>query len=251
MFRNDPDRDWERFGAEDPYYSMVNTEKYRTHLLDDARIEEVLQTGESTVAHFLEVVEREFGSFPRGSALEFGCGVGRLVLPLARHYRKVTGIDISPSMLREAARNIERKGLENVELAPADDTLSQVEGEFDLVLSYLVLQHVPVRRGERVIRTLVSRVRAGGILALHVTVARSTPRWRQAIHVLRRNFFPLHVAGNLLSGMRWNEPMMQSHLYDLQRVRTCIEAAGLGEIVELPVQHTDHVGVMMFARRPQ
>ena len=250
MFRNDPDKDWERFGVENPYYSVVNTEEYRSARLDDAVIEEVLQTGESKIAYFLHFLEQRFGEFPRGRALEFGCGVGRLLLPLARRYKEVIGIDVSPSMLREAKANRTRARLDNIDLLLSDDALSRVEGKFDFVLSYLVLQHIPVERGEQIIRGLLSRVAPGGVVALHVTVSRTTARWRHAIHVLRRNFLPLHALGNVVSGMRWNEPMMQSNLYDLERLREFVAEAGLVDVVELPVQHGDHVGLMIFAKRP-
>ena len=78
---------------------------------------------------------------------------------------------------------------------------------------------------------------AGGIAAIHVTVARTTPGWRQLIHVARRNFLPLHVLGNVATGMHWNEPLMQSNLYDLDRVRELGVGEGFDEIYELPVRH--------------
>jgi SAM-dependent methyltransferase len=250
MIRNDPDRDWERFGIEDPYYSMLNTERYRSRTLDDDLVREVLQTGEANVEYFLHFAEQRFGPLPRGRALEFGCGVGRHVLPLARQYASVTAVDVAASMLAEAERNCAREELTNVELVRSDDALSQVEGAFDLVLSYLVFQHIPVRRGEAIIERLLERVTPGGIAAIHVTTGRSSPRWRQVVHVLRRNFTPLHYLGNVASGMRWNEPMMQTNLYDGTRLKGFAASSGLGDLVELPVQHADHVGHILFAQRP-
>ena len=51
-----------------------------------------------------------------GDALDFGCGVGRLVLPLARRYRTVVGIDISDAYIAEAVRNRDKHGLTNISL---------------------------------------------------------------------------------------------------------------------------------------
>ena len=250
MFRNDPDSDWERFGAEDPYYSMLNSERYRSDAIDDALIREVLQTGEANVEYFLHFAQQRFGPLPQGRALEFGCGVGRHLLPLALQFDRVTGVDVSPSMLAEAERNCERARIENVELVRSDDALAALQGSFDFVLSYLVFQHIPVRRGEAIISRLLERVSPGGVAAIHVTTGRSTPRWRQLIHVARRNFAPLHLLGNLAAGLRWNEPMMQTNLYDGTRISGFAAESGLGELVELPVQHDDHVGHILFARRP-
>jgi 2-polyprenyl-3-methyl-5-hydroxy-6-metoxy-1,4-benzoquinol methylase len=250
MFRNDPDRDWERFGAEAPYYSVINTERYRSEQLDDELIREVLETGESSSNTFLQFAQQRFGHFSRGRALEFGCGVGRLLLPLAREFEGVTGVDVSPAMLAEAERNCERAGAKNVQLVRSDDQLSQVEGAFDFVLSYLVFQHIPVRRGEAIMKRLLDLVAPGGVVAIHFTTSRTGTPWRQFVHVLRRNFPPLHYAGNIAAGMRWNEPMMQTNLYDGERVNAFAAEAGLGEFVELPVDFADHVGHVLFARRP-
>jgi 2-polyprenyl-3-methyl-5-hydroxy-6-metoxy-1,4-benzoquinol methylase len=250
MFRNDPDRDWERFGAEDPYYSVINTDRYRSKQLDEQLVLEVLQTGESTAGTFLDFAEQRFGPSPRGRALEFGCGVGRLLLPLAREFDHVTGVDISPSMLAEAARNSARAGLQNIELVQSDDELSEVEGAFDFVLSYLVFQHIPVTRGEAIIARLFNLVKPGGVAAIHFTTNRTGTPLRQFAHVLRRNFIPLHYLSNLAAGLRWNEPMMQANFYHGDRLSDSGAEAGLGEFVEMPVQFADHVGHVLFARRP-
>jgi SAM-dependent methyltransferase len=247
MFRNDPDRDWERFGAEDPYYAVINTERYRTERLDEDRIREVLETGEARIEYILHFASQRFGNLPTGRALEFGCGVGRLLLPLARQYTEVVGVDVSDSMLREAEANCTRAGIENVELVGC---LDDAGSGFDFVLSYLVMQHIPVRQGEAIIGELLDRVAPGGVAAIHVTTSRSTARWRQLVHVLRRNFAPLHYLGNVAAGMRWDEPMMQTNLYDGSRLEGAAESSGLVDLVELPVQYADHVGHILFARRP-
>lgn len=41
---------------------------------------------------------------PRKHALDFGCGVGRLTQALAAHFDEVTGVDISPSMIKLAKK---------------------------------------------------------------------------------------------------------------------------------------------------
>ena len=62
--------------------------------------------------------------FERRAALDYGCGVGRLTLPLAERCEHVYGVDVSPSMLREAARNAARMGLPNVEWVPPSGSAS-------------------------------------------------------------------------------------------------------------------------------
>jgi SAM-dependent methyltransferase len=46
-----------------------------------------------------------------GPILELACGTGRLSIPLARAGYSVTGLDLSPAMLRRATRKAERGGV--------------------------------------------------------------------------------------------------------------------------------------------
>jgi SAM-dependent methyltransferase len=249
IFGNNPDRDWERFGAEDPYYSILNTEAYRRHSLDDRAIEEIFQSGENTVEGVLRFADRRFGPLQRRSALEYGCGVGRLQLALSKRFEFVMGVDVSPSMLREAELHCQRTGTENVQLLLSDDELSRVESTFDFIVSYLVFQHIPTRRGEAVIRQLLKRLNLGGVAALHLTTSRSSPRWRHLVHILRRNILPVHYVANAVSGMHWNEPLMQTNLYDFDRILEIADSEGIGEFALHRVQYGDHVGVMLFFYR--
>ena len=249
IFRNDSDRDWERFGAEDPYYSILNTEAYRRHRLDDESIEEIFRSGESDIERILRFAEQRFGPLSRRSALDYGCGVGRQLIPLSGRFDAVTGVDVSPSMLREAEQHCRRPGAGNISLLLSDDQISRVESSFDFIISNLVLQHVPVRRGEEVIRQLLARLNPGGVAALHFTTERSSSRLRHLIHILRRNFLPVHYVANLASGMRWNEPLMQTNLYQVSRIESIARDAGISDMEMSPVQPGDHVGVMLYLHR--
>lgn len=251
IFSNDSDRDWERFGAEDPYYAILNTEAYRRDRLDQAGMEQIFRSGENCVEGFLSHAERRFDWRPSGRALEFGCGVGRLLLPLGRRFESVTGVDVSASMLREAERHCRRTGADNVHLVLSDDELTSLRPGFDFVLSYLVFQHIPVRRGEVVLRRLLELLRPGGVAALHFTTHRTGAPWRQMIHTWRRRFLPLHCVANMISGMRIDEPLMQTNLYRRDRIDEMLAAQGITDVDAAPMQHGDHVGVMLYLRRPQ
>jgi SAM-dependent methyltransferase len=73
------------------------------------------------VAFLLEVLE----SPPGATVLDIGCGTGRHAVELARAGLRVTGLDISRGMLREARMAADEAGVE-LELVEADAT------EFDL-----------------------------------------------------------------------------------------------------------------------
>jgi len=79
----------------------------------------------------------------RGLAvLDLGCGTGRHSLWMAAAGALVTAVDFSRGMLREARR---KPGAERVRFLPCDlrQPLPFADGAFHLVVSGLVLEHVP------------------------------------------------------------------------------------------------------------
>ena len=79
---------------------------------------------------------------------DFGCGVGRLVLPFAHYSREVVGIDISESMLKECEKNLNNRGINNCQLITSDDNLASLTGSFNLIHSFITFQHIPVGTGQ-------------------------------------------------------------------------------------------------------
>lgn len=74
--------------------------------------------------------------------LEIGCGVGRLVKPLAGRVSRVVGVDLSEEMIRRAREYC--AGLPNVELLRTDGRLDSLpDASFDFVFSHIVFQHLP------------------------------------------------------------------------------------------------------------
>jgi ubiquinone/menaquinone biosynthesis C-methylase UbiE len=104
-------------------------------------------------------------------AIDLGCGNGRSASLLADHYDTVRAVDLSPEMI-QLARS--RRPHPRVSYAVAD--LDHESGEYDLVLSIMVLHHVPDIR-----KTLdrVSRmVSPGGTAILVDNAQMPQTRWR-------------------------------------------------------------------------
>lgn len=79
------------------------------------------------------------------TALEIGCGPGRLMVPLSRHFAEIHGVDVSDEMVRLAEENL--RGVPHAHAhATTGSGLSRFEsGSFDFVYSYAVFQHIPSR----------------------------------------------------------------------------------------------------------
>src|SRR5258706_11240362 len=130
---DNPDKSWRKFGKDDPYFGVLTAERFRRENLDEATLSDFFASGEDHVAHILEIVRRHITTdLAMNSAVDFGCGVGRLVLPLARRYNHAVGIDISEDYIAEAIRNCKQRGITNAAFRVSVEQLISEGQRFDL-----------------------------------------------------------------------------------------------------------------------
>lgn len=161
---------WEALAKREPYFAVLTTEGAQV------APEGFFETGEEDVALLLAAIAPLLGRDLRiTAALDFGCGAGRLTLPLARRATRVTACDIAPTMLDHARRNAENAGLHNITFLESDELAGLEDAQFDFVCSLLVLQYIPPHVGHETIRTLLRLLAPRGIAALGITLER--PRY--------------------------------------------------------------------------
>jgi SAM-dependent methyltransferase len=249
MMRIDTDRDWEAFGRDDPYYGVITDERFRKDRLDAAMISEFFALGEAHISTILsDVRERLSPDFHPQRALDFGCGVGRLMIPLAQRCDHVVGVDVSESMLAEARRQCEARGLANVELVLGDDTLSRVNGRFNFVHSHIVFQHVAPARGEQLAAALIDRLDAEGVGVLQFTYHSDAPALSRSAARAYIAFPPLYRLRNFLK-RKPNEPMIQMNEYDLNRLFLMLQSKGCQHLYARFTDHGVKGIVLMFQKR--
>ena len=172
----DTDRDWESFALTDPYWAVCSLEEYRKENLTPEGIDRLFESGKDSAEAIVQTARNQFDA-PKhiDVALDFGCGVGRLLLGLAALSGHVIGLDVSPTMLRLAGENAQRRKVSNIELHRSNDdelsAVSQYAGAIDLITSYIVFQHIPPQRGYKIVDALLRLLKPGGIGFLHFTFA--------------------------------------------------------------------------------
>jgi ubiquinone/menaquinone biosynthesis C-methylase UbiE len=83
----------------------------------------------------------------RGTCVEVGCGPGRMTGELAERFERVIAVDVSPQMLERARAAVGVGGARVEFRVVSGERLDTVEsGVADVVVCYLVLQHLPTRR---------------------------------------------------------------------------------------------------------
>ena len=244
------DSDWRKWGEIDPYFGVVSFEEFKAERIAENR-ERFFATGRREIDIAMNEIELRYGKVAMRRALDFGSGVGRLALPLAERYEQVVGVDISEAMIAEARENCIDSGVANADFVLSDDRLSQVSGAFDLVHSYIVLQHIPVERGLALTREMLSRLAPGGVACLHYSLQRTLPPARALVYALKHNVPGGRGLMNLLQRRAWNAPAMQMNNYSLARILEEYAAQGLEDIFVTPEWQETALTARIYGRKKQ
>ena len=251
MRSTDTDGEWERFGRDDPYFGVLSDPRFRKGALDDEARAAFFASGEAHVDAVMAAIRAGVApDFAPRSALDYGCGVGRIALPLSAVAADVTGADISPSMLAEARRNADAQGRANARFVSADELLAGPPGRFDFVHSHIVLQHINRKRGEAIFEALIGLLTPGGVGAIHISYAHEQVPWPETYNwVTERVPYAGNVL-NLLRGKRFFEPVMHMTNYDLRRIFRILDKAGVDRVMTERTNHGGSLGLMLYFSRP-
>ena len=233
------DKAWNAYGKKDPYYGVLTHEEFKDDNLNEEALARFFATGEKHVIHLFEEINKYFSKdFCPKSTLDFGCGTGRLSIPLAKRSERLIGLDVSEDLLVEAQKNAERQELNNTEFKISDDSLSALKDEgFDLINSYIVLQHINVERGMLIIEKMLQLLNSGGIGALQITYSSNKLKANKIATYLRYRIPLVHGILNVLKGSPYAKPLMQMNLYDMNAVLHLMQA---NNIVDSKISFEDH-----------
>lgn len=229
-FVDNTDESWREFGRTDPYFGVLSDDRFRAKNLDAKAIDEFFRTGESHIEDIFRTIKTALNpNPPMGAALDFGCGVGRLILPLAAHFESVMGVDISEAYIAEAARNCSTRNVHNVAFAQDLDALARENQKFDFVHSTIVFNHIPWKKGKKLIAQLFDLLDQGGIMAVQVLHRRHAKTMRRLASWARRNFLPVHWLINVARKRPIGEPLMQGHAYPLDELLPFLKQLGASD----------------------
>jgi SAM-dependent methyltransferase len=218
------DKAWKLFGEVDPYYGVLTEEEYRADQLTDGVLEKFFATGEEQIAAMMTTVREANPGFTPARSLDFGCGPGRLAIPLARQSGEVLAVDVAPAMLAAAAKNARERGVDNMDFA------REVSGRFDLVHSWGVFQHIPPRRGLRIMADMAARLVPDGMLVLQVFYDRDASAIRKLATVIKRREPFINGIANLAAGRRFGYPTMTVFCYPIPALLQMLDAGGLDNV---------------------
>jgi cyclopropane fatty-acyl-phospholipid synthase-like methyltransferase len=249
------DTEWEKWGKQDPYFAVLTHEKFRNKNLTDKSKTEFFESGKTHINHVLNVCKNYLEpNFSPKRALDFGCGTGRLLIPLAEIVEQVVGVDVSDSMLKEAQKNCEEYSVTNVNLYKSDDNLAYLNINFDFIHSVIVFQHIPVERGKIIFMNLLNRLEKGGIGAIQFTYSKRILKNSYGVVPLKtrlKAWEPTKKIKNFLNKkFSQTDPEMQMNQYNLNELFFLMQTAGIHNFFTEFTDHGGELGVFLYFQKP-
>lgn len=177
-------RDWEDLAQIDPMWAILSDPSKRAGQWD---VNEFFATGMKEAEEVRDLALRLGFSGTFESALDFGCGLGRVTRGLRRFCNECIGVDISAEMI-QGARSLSPDC--KFVLTSEEDLRNFANDRFDLVYSRRVLQHQPSEKAiVRYVEELIRVLRPGGLAEFQIPATiplyhRIQPR-RRVYEVLR------------------------------------------------------------------
>ena len=250
MSAQNTDKSWEKLGKEDPYYWVTTIDEYVDEKWSDETQKKFFEESTKYVHSILEIIHRHIDpNFTPTNALDFGCGVGRVTIPLSKICKTVVGTDVSSTMLKEAEKLSTQEETENITFVKGDDELSKVKGTFNFIHSIYVFQHIPFNRGKKILNKLLSSLEPDGVGVLQFLVHNELPVSKELIYWVKVNIPLAHKIFNLIKGKSWNTPMMQLNNYNLNYILQALKEHGCGHSYIRYTKEDYYHGVIIFFQK--
>jgi ubiquinone/menaquinone biosynthesis C-methylase UbiE len=218
-------QNWDQFGKEDPYWAIITRAEKRGNKWEDA---EFFLTGENRAAKVAKQLKRFQSNFKFHSALDFGCGAGRVTQGLANHFDQVTGIDIAPSMIKLALEKNKRDNCQYM-LNEKNDLSMFGDEQFDLVFSVITLQHMEPKYAKNYISEFLRVLKPNGILNFQIP---SKPDRITRINHKMAGKFRSRLQNWLKSAIGHEGPFMEMYWIDIGEVIKFLTSNG-GNILKV------------------
>jgi ubiquinone/menaquinone biosynthesis C-methylase UbiE len=243
--KSDP-KTWEKLGELAPYHAVLVAEQFKPENLSAENLAAFFDSGDEHLTRLMDTIREFRPQFKPATAVDFGCGVGRVTVPLAKISSQVLAVDISEPMLEEAKKNCSERGVDNVRFMTTAEFLHLPDGSVNFVHSFIVLQHIPPATGYQLLEKLISILKEEGIGAIHLTFGDNRSPMRRGLSWIKFNIPGAAQVSNLLRGRSMNYPAMQMYAYNLNRIFSMLHNHGCHKVVPQFTKHGEHLGVFLI-----
>jgi SAM-dependent methyltransferase len=229
----DTDNDWRKIAASTPYFGVLADKRFLSPTEKD--LADFFRTGDVDINHVLGTIRQHFGNFAPRSALDFGCGVGRTLIPIARNVEHATGVDVASDMRTLAIKHVAQSGVNARVLESIPEGVT-----FDWVHSFIVFQHIPPVRGYVLLNRMWNHLNPNGFMSLQITIFRDHTHVPEIVRDLGSLSYDGERILRYADAEGISEPgAMSMYDYDLSRILSLLN---LRDGQRLLLEHTNHGG---------
>jgi ubiquinone/menaquinone biosynthesis C-methylase UbiE len=208
--------EWQALARIDPFYAVASWPGKRGSWTREEFYELGRSDWADAVKHWLQYEPQL-----RGTCVEIGCGAGRMTAPLAGHFDRVVGVDVSEDMValaREAAPGAEFVIVSGTELPLANSSA-------DAVFTTHVLQHLDgIETVRDYLREMYRILRPGGTAMIHVALGARRSRFRSVLDSTKLRMTRTALA----RGIDWFH--YHGERYTSEEIRALLSAIGFRDI---------------------
>lgn len=159
--------EWKFWGRSDPLWGVAAWKDRNKEGSNPWSDDEFYALGERDWQDFVSHWRR-YG-LSDGTAVEIGCGAGRLTKHLAAHFRQVHALDVSEDMIEYARKHIQQN---SVRFTLVDGSeIPDPSGSVDSVFSAQVFQHLDQQSDvENYLREIARVLAPGGTMMIHIPI---------------------------------------------------------------------------------
>lgn len=152
------------------------------------------------------------------AVLDLACGPGLVACAFARHAGQVTGIDITPAMLEQAAKRQQEQGLDNLVWQLGDvQALPYADASFDLVITRYSFHHF--QHPGQALAEMIRVCKPGGrVLVADVAMPPDKSAAYDRLEIMRD---PSHT--HALTTVEFSELFLNSGLSDCRQASYTVE----------------------------
>jgi len=128
----------------------------------------------------------KLGLSKNSSILEIGCGIGTLTSLLVKNAGSVLAVDISPTSIEIAKKNLASSG--NISFKVSDMSDFDVNQQFDFIMLPDVMEHIPIEQHKDIFGKLKNVLAENGKICIHIPdpyaleyIRKNTPELLQII----------------------------------------------------------------------
>ena len=238
-------KDWEGLARRDAMWAILtNPEKAGNKWNKD----DFFASGRNEIAVVFDQLKKS-NALPidNQSALDFGCGVGRLTHALSDLFQKVTGIDVSPTMI-EKANNLNANPAKVSFKVNGNTTTNFKKASFSFIYTTIVLQHIPYPQQSEYVNEFCRLLKSGGVLVFQIPT-----KDIRNLSLIQKLKSTVKVRERLSKIGIGSYHHMQMNPVPENEIKSILTAAGCEVLQQLFTNHTDvdFGGNLKFMSREQ